>query len=363
MVSSDPIRHSDLRLLILAPSDPHEGLGDEPGNPNHPSTASPLFSNFLTALTKTEPSGDVETFAGYTTHPPLIVRTKYYEAKTTIWCDIVPLPSVEGDSTSEWLTNMQSEEAAEVREVIGGIVILLPYNYSFNDTKSYCKLLAEVNTVREAIEDDTGRDLATVVVIQDMTPRVAAERNTNSTTGLADFTQKLEDAYVSEYGIFGWDIVPWQPNEEDNTITNEYGEKVGMPRVIEVLEQIDWSAHVSTSNEPGHELTSLDDLFNDVDEDDLNPKARPIRANDDIVASQSQDFQRELMGLHFALEGQSKKEGGEAESGDELEVDQMLGLMSRAVEIRQEGAELPKDEREKFARREVAKLMREMKLG
>lgn len=339
---SPSIKASDLRLLVLAPS---EASKDDTNR----STAH-LFLPFLTALTDVEPSADITTFAGYTTHPPLTIKNKYYASFITIWCDELI------NGSSEWSENMRSDEAKEVREVIGGIVLLLPYGTRSDVLDSYCGLLADVNTVRELIEDDTGRDIATVAVVQDTTLKATAQSNS---TDLLSFTQKLEDTCLSDHGIFGWDIIHWQPNTEQSPSTNEFGEKTGMPRVVEVLEQTDWSTSV-TAGQNDYELASVDDFLDDLDQPDVKPRVRPFK---DPIASQSDEFQREIAGLHFALEDQSCKESGEPENGDELEVDQMMSLMSRAAEIREEGATMSKEERERFARKEVAKLMREMKLG
>lgn len=356
MSLSSTSKSSDLRLLVLGLSNPTKKNGNASGSSLDPVTDFSLFPPFLTALTSTEPSADISTFAGYTTHPLLVIKNKYYAANITIWCDELSLP-MDGQP-SEWSENMRSEEAREVREVIGGIVLLLPYSETKSDMlDTYCKLLGDVNSIRELIEDDTGRDIATVAVIQDTAPKAAAERKPD--LNLSVFTRKLEDACLSDHGIFGWDIIHWQPTSEEAGL-DEYGEKQGMPRILEVLEQTDWSASIGTSDEAGYELASIDDFLDDLDSSDIKPKVRPFR---DPLSDQSDEFQCEIMGLHFALEDQSRTEIGEAESGDELEVDQMMSLMSRAAEIREEGTTMSKEDREKFARKEVARLMREMKLG
>lgn len=403
MNGSNDVKTSTLRLLILAPAQP-VGKADQPQLASIRASYDPssLFPLFLKALTGTEPSKDMISFAGYTSHPPLFIKNKYYSANIGIWCDELPaLTSTTEDATgtdfAEWTKNMQSTEAKEVREVIGGLVIILPHSTPQQLTKQdnpskieeYAKYLAGMNELRESIENEFGRDVASIAVVQDMTPSAAAERyvRNEATSALNSFVQKLEDSCMTEYDIFGWDIVPWQSSHqatnndversdsvleltEKTTQTNEYGEKLGMARVLEILEQTDWTIPTDAldDDDDDYGLASTHDPFG-LDQALGNAEYGPgfgslISGPENTMLGQSEEFQREIMGLHFALREQNQKGAEEDDdSGDELQVDQLLTLMDRATEIRAASAEMSKNDREKFARREVIKLMKDIKLG
>lgn len=248
-----------------------------------------------------------------------------------------------------------------------------------------------LNELRELIEDESGRDLAMAAVVQGMTPKAAAMRRAEreGDTGIVTFAETLEEACVSDHGIFGWDVVAWQPGSElslesdidaekptggaqldqPEQSRNQYGERVGMARILEVLEQTDWSAPIKDAEpDDGYGLLSTEDLL-DSDDEFAAPSLKP-RINQqnngtkDVVAEQSDEFQREIMGLHFALEEQRQQQTADDQgSGDDLEVEQLAGLMERAIATREAAAEMSKEDREKFARREVSKMMRDMNVA
>lgn len=397
---------SGLRLLILVPpSGIFQGVeGSSPAEQIPDGDTKTLFSLFLTKLTGSAPSQDLSAFAGYTSHPPLRIQNKYYSARITLWCDELPAStaSTQKQGTpdlAQWTQQMLSVEAKEAREVIGGIVVILPYVHAAETAQTLQKLKAEtfihyikaVNKLRELIEDETGRDVATVVAVQDMTPKAAAMRRAEreGATGITAFTETLEETCVSDHGIFGWDVVAWQPEIELSPTChagaenipgapqhdlverprNEYGEQTGMARIIEILEQTNWSASLTDAEaDEGYGLLSTDDILESDDEfgaPGLKPRfSLQSRGHKDIVGQQSDEFQREIMGLHFALEEQSQQHTDvPLDRGDDQQVEQLIGLMDRVVATREAAAELSKEDREKFARRQVGRIMREMDIG
>ncbi|KAJ9662902.1 hypothetical protein H2198_001130 [Neophaeococcomyces mojaviensis] len=410
MASMKP-QASSLRVLILAPTISESSNTSKDVRPSLASLPL-LLPTFLQALTNSAPSPDLTTFAGYTSHPPLNLRTRYYAADVNLWCDELPsLPGSTGNEASDelfqWKTQMLSTEAEEVRAVIGGIIILLPFNAPFLDPqqtevqiKTNMQYIAAANEVRDQIDDESGRDVATIVVVQDVTPSAAAERNQAQNHGatIHSFAQKFEDSCVSDHGMFGWDIVAWQPHTQQtskNAIevpdstesttseveksdldgeTNEYGEKLGIARVVEVLEQTNWLNSTLNDDhdehEAGYDLVSTDDFFDlDDDEDDdfSMPSIKPkivagSRSTGDPITTQSDEFQREIMGLHFALEEQNQRETNSGE-GEDFQVEQLTGLMERVAAIKEAASEMPSADRKTFARREVGRIMKEMNVG
>lgn len=407
MPASTGPQTSSLRLLILSPTDPPEE-GERPDVETVRTDASNArFTSFLTGLTGTTPSKDLTSFAGYTSHPPLNISTKYHAASVNLWCDELPSLSTSGIKTSEaglseWTSQMLSSEAQEVREVIGSIIILSSFNAANTkqqkDSQDIMSYIAAVNRLRETIEDESGRDVATIVAVQDVTPSAAAERQSvqGRDGDVTSFAQKLEESCLDEHGIFGWDIAAWKaeksPIEDergsqgtaakhqthtrpgaDQSLqdTNEFGEKLGMARVLEVLEQVNWSTSSSTleeDDENDYDPLATDDFLNS-DDDFSMPGFKPaIRTSGarfkDPISEQSDEFQREIMGLHFALEEQKDQDAHDNdEHQNDIQVEKLSSLMERVVAIKEAGSEMSKADRENFARREVGKIMREMDFG
>ncbi|OAL37049.1 hypothetical protein AYO20_03526 [Fonsecaea nubica] len=402
---SQPTKPSAFRLLILSPSPPNN-------------TSTPPLRPFLEAITGSRPSDDVASFAGYTSHPPLRLRTKYYAADVGIWCDELPLTVTleHGDADggkkavataeasgkvsesepvtlSHWREQMLSSEAAEVRAVIGGIILVLPVatpqSPNAETLRSYVSLVETVHALREAVEGESyTRDVASAVVLQATAPAVSKAK-------LNETVERLEELCLSEEGILGWDFVAWDgqlegaASEGKDTKSamegaeaedgnrgaederNQFGEKTGIKRVIEVLEGVDWSASPHLDGEDdGHgdyELAELDD--DDEDAEGLfSSTSKDILGNTAGLLGFDQELQREMMELKMSMLGddgddsdENNGEGSERGREDEdTQVEQLQVLMERVVAIREAGSEMPRPEREKFARREIGRIMREM---
>ncbi|KIV87834.1 hypothetical protein PV11_03354 [Exophiala sideris] len=365
---------SSLRLLILAPATL--------------ATSIPPFASLLEAITGSKPSNEVTSFAGYTSHPPLELRTKYYSADVSIWCDELPIETTgtsqrearESDTQAieqskvdsaaddgkdrssstpeEWKSQMLSPAAAEVRAVIGGIVLILPITASTSPSipDAYISLVEAVHSFREAVEDDSyGRDIASVVAVQSTSTSVKPEKLTKA-------VEHLEETCLSDRGVLGWDFVAWDGDitqaETDNE-RNEYGEKTGVQRIIEVLEGVDWSASPELGGDDGEF-----DIDDSADDDDHEASPTNILGNARF-SGLDHELQREMMELKMSLEDEDNANGSaQAEvvvPGDEdAQVEQLQGLMERVIGIREAGSEMSKADREKFAKKEIGRIMREL---
>lgn len=356
---------SKLRLLILAP---------KPASLSAPSP----FPPFLQSLTGTVPSSDLTTFAGYTSHPPLGLRTKYYSKDVSLWCDELPSDSPENVSEAnksddsaesavkldsglddigetltlrQWQETMLSAAAGEVRSVIGGIVLILPMETPRGSTDNQVDLfmpyIQAVHALREAIEDESvGRDIASAIVLHHISPAANAVSEDSARTGDVSktLTEKIE-AKTLESDMFGWDIVWWNGQASESTTgesgqdqRNEYGEKLGMARVIEVLEGVDWSAasDFEAEVEDGPDILG-DDKFKGIDH----------------------ELQQEMVGLKLAmLDGDG--EAADDLEGEEISVEQMNNLKSRVLAIRDTVSGMPQSQKEAFAKREIDRIMRDL---
>ena len=340
---------SQLRLLILSPA----------AAPSDHTSSRPLFSPLLEVLTSEKPSTDIKTFSGYTSHPPLHLKTKYYETDVSIWCDELSPPALSqasergsealtknGDTLEQWKEQMLSGPASEVRAVVGGIILLLPSSpKSRGSEDAIMQYVEAVNSLREVIEDESGgRDVAAAIVIQSV-----ASKATESQGELGQYLEALEDM-CQEANIFGWDFIAYNGTsgvpQDDKS---EFGEKTGLPRLIEVLEAVDWSV--------GPQL-SQSDLGNEWEE-----ARSPTIIGDPGFSPLDAELQQEMMGLKMSmLEDDSGKSAPKTieDSDEEMSVKQMSALMERVVAIKEASADMPDVEREKFAKREVDKIMTEL---
>ena len=396
---------SSLRLLVLAPP---TDLASKPP-----------FPALLEALSGSPPSSDVSSFAGYTSHPPLQLQTKYYQSAVNIWCDELPLPgpissdtvplgnqfseSFEDSATTaiddddddddatlkaatdieaeiatleEWKQQMLSSAAAEVRRVIGGLVMVLPVStVSSPDIPAhFIAMIEAVHALREAIEDDSyGRDIASVLVLQGNSPTVKQDK-------LDVLMEKLEEVCLSDKGILGWDFVAWDgqvvdPVEVNGEVErNEYGEQTGVKRVLEVIKGIDWSASPDIDGDDGDDDDDNGEVGFGLDGDDDDATLMGSRSTNILGSGRfsglDHELQREMMELKFSMlsnedndddNDDTRPSPGKKEPEDEdFQVNQLPALVEQVVAIREAGSEMSPAERERFAKREIQRIMREM---
>jgi hypothetical protein len=168
-----------------------------------------------------------------------------------------------------------------------------------------------------------------------------------------------------ERGVLGWEFVGWDgkvPEEDGDAhrpgeLRNAFGERMGMERVKELLEAVDWSARGGGPDEQ------------DIDAGFLSSDDEGGPFGVDGIKRQGQELEREMMGLKLAMRGQdpdeedAKRHGAPAHDMEEyeaLKVEQLPRLLERVVAIRDAGADMNKADREKFAKREVERIMRDL---
>ena len=328
MTPSAPAVTSPLRLLVLAPARTDAAASKIP-NPIAP---------LLTVLTGSAPSAEQTStgFAGYTTHAPLQLHTKYYNASIGIWCDEV------GD---EWKATMTdaAEEAREVRSALGGIAFVLDVRDigNKNDISKAMDVLEQVEEIRVMCEDEgDGREVVGVAVLVG--------------DGAEERLDEVEEELREGRGLFGWDVVALEDNTEpaeQQDSRNKYGEKTGIERVKEVLEAVPWTTYA-----------------NDEEADFLNSD------NDaDWTTSEQKELDKEMIGLKMDLHNGEEPAGAEEEAfgedewpelqggSEDVKVEQLQGLMERLIATREAASALSGAEKQKFARREVERIMKEMR--
>ncbi len=235
--------------------------------------------------------------------------------------------------------------------------------------------ISAVNEVKDTIED-LGRDVGTLFLLQPAAPRTvgASDGKREVLRRLEVLMETFEDK-CHEMGVFGWDFVWWDgvPESEASMgmpkveivkdrredggemekkaepVRNEYGEKLGIERVKEVLEGVDWSISPSLTTDPVGE-----------DSGDENGSFDVFGGNK--YKGLDAELQQEMMGLKLSMmdSGGTKTDTSGEQDGEDMSIDQMSALMQRVVSIREASADLDKGDREKFAKREVEKIMREL---
>ncbi|PGH21661.1 hypothetical protein AJ80_03094 [Polytolypa hystricis UAMH7299] len=439
------------RLLILVPS-------------AHSQYTIPPFLHQLTGAEVTLPpqaaaDGDLSeepttaSFAGYTTHSPLRLRTKYYTADIPVWVDELPLslppssaspssihntsnttpaePSRSSSQTtpqpsappppdsssstaqisalSHWKTEFLSPEAREVRDVIGAIIIcikrpegvvasssvpagaVVPQNardhveQSARALKEFVQAIAEVKGLIEEERGGLGEVPGLVVLVGRNEDKgsggmkgaggaVRLDDDDKDFGGLGDggvggddadiepFSVRWWDEELSQLGIFDFEVVVWDPRkvaeEADGKVErNQFGELEGMPRIREVLQTNEWPQH-----------DSADLGYDDEQEDPISRLLDPDNEETGFDM-EANELEREMLGLRLAIErgGDGRGEKSDSDGGDEqeeddneLRVEQLDGLMLRMQAIRDMGADLPREERKKFAEKAIRDIVKDI---
>ncbi|KAL1845033.1 hypothetical protein VTK73DRAFT_1307 [Phialemonium thermophilum] len=163
-------------------------------------------------------------------------------------------------------------------------------------------------------------------------------------------------------------------------VRNEFGEKVGIPRVREALESNNWSQATGFGDDDDD-----DDDPDGVDVEDAAPAARrdvsgPTsgRSQDDEDKDEDgADFDPETLdfgfdredfaGLRQAIwsagrEGEEGDDGGEGQEkvlGEE-DVEKLEGMMRKLLAVRDMSAGLPEEQRRRMARQAVGEVMKEL---
>ncbi|KAL9624177.1 MAG: hypothetical protein Q9160_001699 [Pyrenula sp. 1 TL-2023] len=171
-------------------------------------------------------------------------------------------------------------------------------------------------------------------------------------------------------GVLGWDVVAWDgvvnasdPGSEgaNKEERNAYGEKMGLGRLMEILEAMEW-ASPSGLDEGGEDDPALAFLSTAG----VGGQGQGEDEDEDALKQSEHELQREMMGLSLAIREQSQRgedgmEGvGEGEDDEAAKVDALPGLMERVMAMRERGVGMEGEERERWARRAVGELMREL---
>ncbi|CRG83114.1 hypothetical protein PISL3812_00462 [Talaromyces islandicus] len=324
-------------------------------------------------------------FAGYTTHAPLHIETRYYTADVSIWVDEIDA-SEKTEEEGQWKTEFLSDEAQVVRDALGALLVcarnpVMPskaipaeaYDHSpgegGNKNSKHAEIIKNtvriINEVKQKTEEERDGGMGEVpgllVLLADNSSTTAKHTKEQGGGGDDDdfqpeqvepFSAAWWEDTLYEMGIIGFEVVLWDPaSSETVTARNEFGELQGLPRIKEVLSALEWGS------------PSIDD-----DDDDGTKDFLADMEGDGGLGLEVGQLEREMMGLRFAIHNNghdndnddddtnNDNDGGESE----LQVDDLEALMMRMRAIKDMSADLPEAQRKAFAAKAVRDIMREL---
>lgn len=194
--------------------------------------------------------------------------------------------------------------------------------------------------------------------------------------GLCLGVGEIDDVQVWEDCATDWGLEFVQVRgQSSETARNEFGEKMGIPRVTEALEANDWS---QTTGALGSDFGDFEEPLDD--EDDVADVKDPSGSQDPDLDPESLDFgvdHEDFAGLKRAIwsagheeddgdedfrngEPSTKDVGRHDDKLDEAEVDKIEGMMRKLQAVRDLGAGLPEDQRKRMAAKAVGEVMKEL---
>ncbi|KAH6626558.1 hypothetical protein B0J18DRAFT_477319 [Chaetomium sp. MPI-SDFR-AT-0129] len=343
-------------------------IKDITGTHPTPSTPSPDDTTTTTTTTTTtpkDPSPPQPTLAG-TTHT-LPLTTPYYTASIPIWLDLIATPA-------EWSASFLSPEAREVLGVLGGVVVVFALPSSSSASSS---LTGGKGTVGGEGGSGDGREAARELVRQ--VGKVVREGlggwewdGVGLVVGVGSVAGDGEDGTGEE--LDEWEDLCAESGlefvhlpkagvnggkgkgaaEEEGKKRNEFGERVGVARVLEALEANDWAGGGLDEFDEGDEEVEegkreLGDGFEE-DDDEFDPEKLGF------------GFDRgDFVGLKKAIwSGGGDGEDDEEEEVGEKEVQKLEQMMLKLQAVRDASAGLPEDQRKRMAARAVGEVMKEL---
>ncbi|KAL3464141.1 alpha and gamma adaptin binding protein p34-domain-containing protein [Aspergillus heterothallicus] len=393
------------RLLILSPSSNTPSLTDSP---------IPSLLQRLTGHATTLPT-ESQSFAGYTTHPPLRIENRYYTAEVPIWVDEIPTSTSaplktatkskstelnagktevkttpEGghrgeDPPSQWAREFSSEEAQVVRDAIGAVMICIrnptlpPVTPSLDgqgpaqpvetvdvrdDIRALKSFVNAIGTVRALIEEEREEIGAVpgllVLGIRREQPNKKKRPELQKDDDNLNLDAGLEDGLDEPFSVGWWEdqlvemgLIGFEVIEWDinGSGNGEERNKYGELQGMRRIKEV-----LETHEWAGGE--EADTSLADDDDDDLE---RELLALDEGQGFNLEvnELEREMVGLKLAI-GRGA-DGDEDDEGDEeLRVDAVEALLTRMRAIKDMSDELPAEDRKRFAAKAVRDIMKEI---
>ncbi|MCJ1428887.1 hypothetical protein MMC29_006798, partial [Sticta canariensis] len=251
--------------------------------------------------------------------PTLSLSTPYYSATVPVWHDILPLSTSE---LRQWSEEWRSEEAGEVVRAVGAWVVIFrkvvpdERNGEGKGEVTLPKLRTLLTTVSTFLTHHASAAASSYAFASEpLLLAVGVHQPLNPCLELS--TEEWEDL-CRECG--GWEWIDGEVGSEmgkGKGDRDEFGEKFGLPRLLEALEANDWSADLNS--DPKNDDVETDSDFDsilgtiEISEAGLGrPKSRATQLRElDLQASLlevQQTFQTEENG-----QGEGEREGADSQ--------------------------------------------------
>ncbi|KAK4691169.1 hypothetical protein P7C71_g5774, partial [Lecanoromycetidae sp. Uapishka_2] len=273
-----------------------------------------------------------------TSHPAFLrdisnheIRTPYYSASIPIWRDEIPTSST---SISDWKQEWTLSEAGEVVRAIGAWLLCFKKPRNSTELDTIRTLLTTIHEVIEHHVKDTYATseplLLAVGMQQTMLPSLLMESE--------EWEDMCRDCGMWEWIDGGLDGAEAGNNGIKEDARNEFGEKVGLERLKEALEANEWDG-----GDPDTDALS----------DDLG-------LGENGFGAEAAQIERELMGLKMAVNSGANEDGSKdpQEEVEDESVEEMERMMLKIQAIKEMGADMPEEERRRFAAKAVRDVMK-----
>ncbi|KAK0727849.1 alpha and gamma adaptin binding protein p34-domain-containing protein [Lasiosphaeria miniovina] len=357
------------------------------------STPEPATGEVVAVAEEAEAEAEAATASLAGTTHNLALSTPYYTAQVPIWLDVVAAPA-------DWAASFLSPEAREVLAVLGGVVVVFglpsssPPSSSSSESAAQTKeLIAHVGrVVREGLGGWDWDGVSLGIGVGDLDD------------GDLDALDEWEDC-CTEWGLefvharatpAATPAVPAGGGASGQR--NEFGEKMGIPRVLEALQVNDWSGADSFGDDDGEEdYAEAKILSKGKSGDKLSAGRREDTDEDDESDPDKLDFgfdREDFVGLRKAIlagggDGDSgddealvipetssggaavekasptdvKDEGKEGDGDEKLgdeDVQKLERMMRKLQAVRGMSAGMPEEQRKRMAKKAVTEVMKEL---
>ncbi|KAK3374114.1 alpha and gamma adaptin binding protein p34 [Lasiosphaeria ovina] len=358
------------------------------------SAPEPTTGEVVVVAEESETEATTSSLAG-TTHN-LALSTPYYTAQVPIWLDVVAAPA-------DWAASFLSPEAREVLAVLGGVVVVFglpssspPSSSSPESVAQTKELIAHVGrVVREGLGGWDWDGVSFGIGVGDLDD------------GDLDALDEWEDC-CTEWGL---EFVHARATPAATPAApagggaggaggqrNEFGEKMGLPRVLEALQANDWSGADSFGDDDDEEDYAEDKILSQGKSGDkLSAGRREDTDEDDEFDPDKLDFgfdREDFMGLRKAIlagggddealvipetssggaaaaaaaaekvtptdvKDEGKEGDGDEKLGDE-DVQKLERMMRKLQAVRDMSAGMPEEQRKRMAKKAVTEVMKEL---
>ncbi|KKA28984.1 hypothetical protein TD95_000925 [Thielaviopsis punctulata] len=296
----------------------------------------------------------------------LSLTTAYYTANIPVWLDVTSSPQ-------EWRESFLSDEAKEVLEALGGLVVVFRANISPKET-------AAKSDGSEQERDPTPGDL-----VREIGQVLREGLGGWDWDGVAlAVGVGNSDAYFDEWedlcAELGFEFTPVR-NDARDTQLNEFGEKTGCARITEALQANNWESGAGGDDNDGILGSDDEDPFG-LDADNLDfamgdPSdfeglrqaiwgeiaARHTAAQDtpETKMQTSTEKPSEISTQDTTATTETAKDGDpKKDTLAEEDVEKLEKLMLKLKATRELGEGMPEEQRKKLAKKAVMEVMREL---